>query len=140
MHVWVGLISELTEDDAALNAVTQLFCSLDSPFHALFSIGKFHLCTIGFHETSTLNAHRFGHREDESVAFHSCHQSQPDTRVATRRLDNRGTRFQFSCLFSLFNHSPCDAIFHTSARIKILNLGYDGCFYTAKLGIFAKLH
>ena len=132
MDLRVCGVDELSGDEAALYLPGKLLGLCDSTLHALGAVGEDDLCAVCFEDISSLNAHRFGHGDDYTVALSCCYGSKTDTGIAGGRLDDDGAGLQLALLLCLFDHSLCDPVLNASCRIEILELSQN-CGFEAQI-------
>ena len=115
----IGEVGELPREEAVLYRTGKLFGFGDGACHAFRSFGEDDLCAVCTQEVLPFDAHCLGHRHDSTVAARGSDSGKSDACVAARRLDDGGACLEESARFSIVEHLACDAVFHTSRRVKI---------------------
>ena len=126
MALRIGGILKLLQNNRAGNRVAEFVSGFDGSTHTVLSAGESYLSTIGFHEVAALDAHRFGHGEDEVIATDGRDECQSYARVSAGGFNDGRTWFEDAFLLCIFYHRQCDAVFYTSARVEEFNLCDDG--------------
>ena len=93
----------------------------------------------GEQKHAALQAHGFGHGENQLVAFDCRDERETDSGVAAGGLDEDGfARMDFSFALGLGNHADADAIFHTAKGILAFEFRHNIC--DAACGDFIQAH
>ena len=100
----------------------QLFRAVDRALHPGRAGGEHQFRTVGGQQFAPLNAHRFGHGEDQPVAFDRGGKGEADSGVAAGRFDDQRTGFEQAARFGVLDHRESDAILDAAARIEIFHL------------------
>ena len=117
--VGVGGIDELPEDNCAGDLLAQLLGACYGTFHPFGSGCQFELCAVGFEQVPALNGHRVGHCQDNLVSFGCSYPCESDACVTAGRLDDRSARGEYAVALGIFDHSECDAVLDTAARVEV---------------------
>ena len=118
----IGGILELLGDQAAGMFVAQRLGAADCAGHALGAGGQDQFRPVSRQKTAALDAHRLGHRENETVPLQRRRQGQTDARVAAGRLNDQRPGLQPALAFGRLNHRQPHAVLHAAAGIEILGL------------------
>jgi DNA-binding response OmpR family regulator/GAF domain-containing protein len=102
--------------------VHQLARPLDRTLHALLTRREVERSAISQHQPPPLQAHAFGHDQDQLVAFHRRHHGQADAGIAGCRLDDGAARLQLAACFGFLDHRQRDAVLHRRAGVRPLRL------------------
>ena len=77
------------------------------------------------HQPAALDAERFGHRDDQRIAFRRAHHREPDAGVAARRLDHRLSRLELARLLRVLDDAEREAILDGAERIERFDLDVE---------------
>lgn len=103
----------------------QRFGFCDGSFHAFGPWRQDDLRAKGFQQVSAFDAHRVGHRQDQSVFANGGDERQADSGVAAGRLDDDAARFEQAFFLCVVDHGQRYAVFHAAGRIEIFEFCND---------------
>ena len=128
MRLGVSRIDKLTGNEAVRDFFRKLVRLCDGALHAFCALGENQFGTVGFHQLSALDRHRFGHHNNDPVASCGGNGGKTDARIARGRLDNHRTGLQLSAFFRVVNHRLGDSVLNGAGGIEIFKLCEDFCF------------
>src|SRR5262245_53857319 len=85
-------ILKLARHESAGRLPDELLRAAHGGDHSVRGRRQRNLGSIGTHDMAPFEAHVLGHHEDATIASHGGDHREADTGVATRRLDDRGSR------------------------------------------------
>jgi hypothetical protein len=95
---------------------------VDRALHRVVSRSQYDLRAVSAQKVQTLNAHVFGHRQDDFVSLRCRNHRETDTCVTAGRFDDRSTRLELAGALCRFDHAQTDAVLHAAAGIEELQL------------------
>ena len=140
MHLRVGRIDKLSENNRILNRTLQLLCLRNGTLHALCAVREDNLCAVCLDQISALDAHGFRHGQNDMIALCRADCRKSDAGIAAGRLNNRCARLEHTGSLCIRNHCICNAILDASCRVEIFQLCQNGCFQIIFLLITGQLH
>ena len=123
----VGGVDELPRHKAVGDFLRQLVRLGDGALHALGAVGQHQFGTVGFHELAALDAHRFGHDDDDAVAARGGDACQTDAGVAGGRLNNDRAGLELARCLGVVDHGLGDAVLDGTGGVEVFQLGKDFC-------------
>ena len=127
-------VYKLAGDKGIRDFLCQFIGFRDGALHPLGALGEDQLGSVGLHELAALDAHGFGHDNDDAVASCSRHGCKPDAGVAGSRLDDDGALFQKAFRFRIVDHGLGNAVLDGAGGVKIFQFCEDSGFQA--LGLF----
>ena len=121
----IGHVGELAGNEAARRCGGKLLSLGDGALHALRPIGQNQLSAVGLEQIAALDAHRFGHGEDDLVPSGGRDGSQADAGVAAGGLDDDRAGLQQALGLRIIDHGLGDSVLDASRRIEIFQLAVD---------------
>ena len=121
----VGRVFKLLRNKGARRPPVNFVSPGDGPFHTGGSVGQDQLRAVRLEQLAPLDAHGFGHGQDQFIPFDRRDHRQADAGIAAGRLDDQRPRFQHAALFRVLDHGQRDPVLHTAARIEGFHLGDD---------------
>ncbi len=122
----IGRILKLSGNKASRCGSGQLIGLFDGAGHALVAGGQNNLGTVGLEQIAALQAHGFGHSQDDAIAAGGGQGSQTDAGVAAGGFNDDCTGGKFTLLLRGVQHGLGHAVLDAAGRIEILQLGNDG--------------
>ncbi len=127
VHVGVGGVDKLSQDDCSGGLVPESVGLLDGALHALCARSEHQFRAGGAQQALPLTAHGLGHHDDGLVALDAAYPCQPHAGVAACGLDDDASGLQDALLFCVLYHVEGDAVLHASAGVEVLHLGHHLC-------------
>jgi hypothetical protein len=124
MEVGIGLVLELAGEEPAMG-IGELDRLLH---HAEAALGRRRDDDLGAeeaHEPAALDAERFGHGDDERIAFGGADHGEPDAGIAAGRLDDGLAGLQLARLLRRLDDAERQAVLDRAERIEGLDLDVE---------------
>ena len=123
----VGGVVELLQDVAVGRLLQDLVSLGDRALHAVGAGGEDDFRAVGEQRHAALQAHGFGHGEEEPVALDCGHKRQRDAGVAAGGLNEHGfAGADFAPSFRVFDHGKADAVLDARRGVLAFQLGDYG--------------
>ena len=108
--------------------------SINGSTHPFFARGQIEFGSVGCHDLSTFDTHRFWHDQNDFVAFHRSHHSQANACITRCRFNNGAATSKHPLGFGVFDHGKGNPIFYAGTRISPFKFCPD--FITRKQTVY----
>ena len=128
MLLWIGRIAKLARNKGSWNFFGKLFGFRDRALHSFRAFCQFDFRAIRFDQISSLDAHRFWHRQDQMIAFLRAYERESNSCISACWFNDRSARFDLSFFFGSLDHIESDPIFSAACRVERFDFRVYGRF------------